>query len=111
MSQQGIAYKLVSMDADYLNDWKYDFKIIPQSFQKQDKANQSEELMGEVQQITTLFPKFFLANKDKYLREILELHGKHIDEYNPPEQIPPPNPANPTETALPANQGSVLGLQ
>ena len=34
MSQQGIAYKLVSMDADYLNDWKYDFKIIPQSFQK-----------------------------------------------------------------------------
>ena len=107
MSQQGIAYKLVSMDADYLNDWKYDFKIIPQSFQKQDKANQSEELMGEVQQITTLFPEFFLANKDKYLREILELHGKHIDEYNPPEQIPPPtNPSAPVD-----NPYSVLGLQ
>ena len=54
--------------------------------------------MGEVQQITTLFPEFFLANKDKYLREILELHGKHIDEYNPPEQIPPPtNPSAPVD--------------
>lgn len=94
MEQEGTAYKIVSMDVDYLNDWKYDFKIIPQSFHKQNKSNKEQELMAEVQQITTLFPEFFVANKDKYLREILEIHGKHPDEYNQP--IAP----TPTEEAL-----------
>ena len=95
MGQQGISYKLISMDEDYLNDWKYDFKIIPQSFQKESRANKAEELMGELQQVTTLFPEFFIANKDKYLKEILELHGKHIDEFNPPIPPPPPQPPSP----------------
>ena len=103
MEQQGVSYKLISMDADYLNDWKYDFKIIPQSFQKENRANKTEELMGELQQVTTLFPEFFIANKDKYLKEILELHGKHIDEFNPPMETPPPmtgQKTNPNEPLL-----------
>lgn len=92
--KQGIAYKLISMDVDYLDDWKYDFKIIPQSFHKENQQEKEDELMSEIQQITTLFPEFFVANKEKYLKEILEVHGKHIDEFNPPAQVPPSAPVN-----------------
>lgn len=106
MEQQGIAYKLISMDMDYLNDWKYDFRIIPQSFHKQDKANKEAELMGEVQQITTLFPEFFLANKDKYLKDVLEVHGKHIDEYKSPQ--PPPQIAEEGQGASPLDEGRAM---
>lgn len=97
MTQQGIAYKLISMDADYLDDWKYDFKIIPQSFHKENQVEKQDELMSEIQQITTLFPEFFVANKAKYLKEILEVHGKHIDEFNPP--VPPAPPMTPQDSS------------
>jgi hypothetical protein len=84
MEEQGIAYKLICMDVDYLDGWIYDYKIAPQAFVKEEQKKKSDELMAEIQQVTTLFPDFFVANKDSYLKEVLELHGKHPDEYNPP---------------------------
>ena len=95
MEEQGMAYKLVSMDADYLNDWQFDFTITPQAFQQEDRMAKEDALMGEIQKVTTLFPEFFVANKPKYLSDILELNGKHLDEFNPPAELPPPS-----ETAL-----------
>jgi len=88
MEEQGEAYKLISIDVDYLNDWEFDFKILPQSFHKQDQLSQEEELMSEVQQLTTLFPEFWIGNKDFYLKEILKLHSRDINTFNPPEEIP-----------------------
>ena len=104
MEEQGIAYKIVSMDVDYLNDWEYEITVLPQSFHKQDKVAKEEELMGEIQQVTTLFPEFFVANKDHYLQEVLELHGKSLEDYNPPAQVPmtPENPEEALPEELPA---------
>jgi hypothetical protein len=108
MEEQGIAYKLVVMNVEYLNDWRYDIKIVAKSLEKANKTSESEELMAEIQQVTTLFPEFFVANKDKYLEDILELHNKHIGDYNPPV-VPPPMPMEPTEAA-PAPGASVTPL-
>jgi len=91
MEQQGIAYKLISMDVDYLNDYEYDFEIVPRAFEKEDKKKEEDDLMAEIQQVTTLFPEFFVSNKDQYLKEVLEVHGKHIDEYKPTQPPPPDN--------------------
>jgi len=91
MEEQNIAYKLISIDVDYLNDWEYDFKIVPKAFEKEDLELQGQELMKEIQQVTTLFPEFFIANKDKYLKEVLESYGKHPDEYAPPAELPQDN--------------------
>jgi len=88
MKEQGEAYKLVSMDADYINDWEIDFSILPESFHKQDMLSQQDELMGEIEQLATLFPEFFVANKDFYLKEVLEIHGRDLNSFNPPENIP-----------------------
>lgn len=97
MEAQGLAYKLISMDVDFLNDWEYDMTIAPKSFQKEDAKMQEDELMAEIQQVTTLFPEFFVANKDKYLRDLLTVHGKHMDEFTPPQ---PPPEVNPAETKV-----------
>lgn len=105
MEEQGIAYKLVSMDVDYLNEWQYEIKIVPQTFHKQDRVAKEEELMSEIQQVTTLFPEFFVANKDTYLSDILELHGKSMDDYKPAQEMPQPmqqptQPMNPAQPQL-----------
>lgn len=89
MAQQGINYKLISMPVDYLDDWEVDVKIVPASLRNQDRVTEQEELMGEIQTITTLYPEFFVANKDKYLADILKLRGKHPEDYAQPEQQQP----------------------
>jgi len=93
MEEQGIAYKLVSMDADYLNEWEYDIHVAPASFEREDNAKQHDDLMQEIQEVTTLFPEHFVANKSKYLEELIESYGKNPAEYEAPQ----PQPDKPQE--------------
>src|SRR3990167_10016998 len=81
MESQGIAYKLISITKDWLDDWKYDYSIVPQSFHNQEIALKEDAFNSEVQWLVTLAPEFYLANKDKYLAEKLSFRGKHIDEF------------------------------
>lgn len=112
MEQQGIAYKLISMDVEYLNEWEYECRIVPQAFHKEEQASKEEEFMAEVQTVTTLFPEFFVANKEKYLADFLKLHGKHPDEYNPPaEPAPVPGPEGEEPMPVPTPEQPILNLQ
>lgn len=123
MQNDGKAYKLVSMLVSYLDDWEFDYRIVPGSFHKRDRIAQEDEIMGELDIVTKLFPEFFVANKNKYLADVLEMRGHHLDEYNPPAPPAPvapagappgqpsaPIPASPSTPPAPAAP-SVLGLQ
>lgn len=90
--QEGQNYKLISMLRSFIDEWEYDFNVLPDSLKKQDEAAKHEELMGEISTLTQLFPEFFVANKDKYLAEVLALRGQHMDEFNPAQ---PPAPEKP----------------
>jgi len=90
MEKEGKNYKLISVLLSYLDDWQFDFKVLPESLKKQEKLAEQEELMGEIDVVTKLYPSFFVANKDKYLKEILELRGHHPDEYAKEEPPAPP---------------------
>ena len=92
MEKQGISYKIVSMSVDYLNDYEYEIKIIPSAFEKEDKQAKSDELMAEIQEVTTLFPERFVANKEFYFGKIMEIHGRHADEM---AEAQPPEPEKP----------------
>lgn len=101
MKEQGENYKIISILRTYLDEWEYDFQILPESFHQQDKLLKEDEVMGELQTVTQLFPEFFVANKDKYLSNVLDIHGHTIDEYNPPAPMPSPNQFNPDGTPVP----------
>lgn len=92
MQKQGENYKLISMLISYLDDWEFDFNIVPASLQKQDRLAKEEDLKAEIQDLVTLWPNFFAANSDKYLAKRLEINGEHIDEFNPPAPPAPPKP-------------------
>jgi hypothetical protein len=96
MEAQGIAYKIISIKQDYLNDWEFDFTIIPESFHQKERALEEAEFDSEVEYIVSLHPEFYTANKDKYLKEKLAFRGKLLEEYNPPA---PPQPS-PVEQML-----------
>lgn len=90
MQQQGENYKIISMLTGYLDEWEFDFKVVPASLRAHDKTIKEDEVMGEIQTVVQLFPEFFVANKDKYLAEVLELRGHHMDEFNPSAPPTPP---------------------
>lgn len=92
MTEQGINYKLVSMPMSYLDDWEFDFTVVPASLHKQDQAAKEEEIMGQIQTVAQVWPMFFAANSDKYLSKYLEIFGEHMDEFEPPA---PPEPEKP----------------
>lgn len=96
--EQGLALKVISVLISWLDEWQYEIQIVPQSFHSQERLAKEEELTSEIQQIAILDPAFIASNKDKYVDRILELHGRHRDQYNPPAEV-----AAPTE-------GSLLGL-
>ena len=90
MAEQGENYKLISMLKSYLDDYEYDFKIVPASLQKQDRLAKEEDVMSEIDVMVKLFPEFFVGNRDKYLAKILEIRGSHPSEYAPSAPPPPP---------------------
>jgi len=109
MEEQGIPYKIISITKGYLNDWVYDFQILPDSFHKKEKELAQAEFDSEVEWLATLMPQFFEANKEKYLKEKLEFRDKDIQDYNvptPPQpaQLPDGSPA--PEGMSPLDEGS-----
>ena len=101
MQKQGINYKLISITSDYLDEWMYDFVLVPQSLHRKDVASKEQAFMLELQQMATFFPEWFAANKPHYLKELLALRNKNIEELQPP---PPPQ----METGTPLMQGEEL---
>lgn len=95
MQRQGENYKLVSMLKTYLDDWWYDIQIVPQSFHDSLQAAKEEDVLGEIQLMSQLFPAFFAANEDKYRAMVLDIRGRSPDEYNPPLQMPAAAPGKP----------------
>jgi hypothetical protein len=89
MEEQGEAYKIISIQKTYLDEWEYDFQILPDSFHKKEKELEQAEFDAEVEWVATLYPEFFMANKDAYLEEKLAFRNKRLDEFEMPA---PPQP-------------------
>ena len=92
MEEQGIPYKIISIMRTYLDEWEYDFKIVPDSFHKAEKELEKAEFDEEVQWVATLMPEFLAANKEEYLSEKLKFRGKDLQDFNPPAAPPAPAP-------------------
>lgn len=103
MKEQGVNYKLVAMTSDYLDDWEFDFVVVPASIINQDRIRKQTEVLEKQQYVAQFFPDWFVANKEKYLNEGLELYGDSIENYKQP---PPPAPPEEMGAETPLAQGA-----
>jgi hypothetical protein len=99
MEEQGIPYKIISIMKTYLDEWEYDFKIIPDSFHNKEKELEQAQFDAEVQWLAALSPEFLEANNEAYLKEKLEFRGKKLEDYQMP--APPQAPTLPDGTPAP----------
>jgi len=104
-AQAGQVYKLISIPQSWMDDWHFEYEIIPGSFHNQDRLRQETEFDSEVQWMATINPNFLASNIDLYTKEKLSFRGKNIEEFNPP--APPAMPMPGMEGAPPASGASV----
>lgn len=86
--EQGINYKLVAMTSDYLDDWEFDFVVVPASLFANEQSKDLTFFEDKMQKMVTLFPEYLASNKEKEFRKFVELYGESVDDYNPPAQQP-----------------------
>lgn len=85
---QGLVYKLVSFTDDYLDEWIYDFKVIPQSLYNQNRIRKEADVMEKFQREITFFPEQFVAHKPERYAEFMEVYGETPDYIEPQEPEP-----------------------
>ena len=102
MQNEGVPYKLIAVTSDYFDDWDFDFEVLPESLYTNDKIKKETMIKEKIQWFATLFPEFFLANKDKFIEQSLDIYSESVESYNPPVNIPPPMP----EGGTPLSEGA-----
>jgi len=115
-AQMGLVYKIISLPFDFMDDWHFEYEIVPGSFHNQDRVRQEAEFDSEVQWLATLNPQLLAANLDIYTEEKLGFRGRSLDDLNPPAPMMPMMPTEPgaqPEQPQPQQESvsSILGLQ
>lgn len=89
-NKEGINLKLVSVSSDYLDNWEFDFTIVPQSIQARNQIRKEAVVKDKLQSMAVLFPEYLASNKEKAFSDFLDIYGESAEEYAPPAQQPPP---------------------
>lgn len=101
MKEQGYNYKQIAMTTDYLDEWQFDFRIVPKSIEQQSQSGEVARVSEKIQGLATIFPERVASNKDKLFNEYVSAYGDDPKEYAEGAKAPP----------SPAEQGeSLLGL-
>lgn len=96
--EQGLVYKLISITADYPDEYEYDYQVIPESLYNQDRLRQEADVMEKIERMITLDPERVAQNKDKLVGEMLGIYGQSVDDY----PVAPPAPMAPAMAGAPA---------
>jgi len=89
MKEQGINYKQIALTSDYLDDWKFDFRIMPKSLEQKSLSGEVAKVTEKQGGIVQLFPEFAASNKDKMFNEFVAAYGDSSKDYAPPAKAPP----------------------
>lgn len=100
-------YEEIAVTAEYINDWEYVFKIIPESIYQNDSSYSISKNEDKLKLIGTLFPKYFQLNQEKLFKDTLESYDEDIDEYDLEEKAPQATPGavNPQDGNIPGQPG------
>lgn len=99
---EGVNFKLIAFTSDYLDDWEFDFVVMPESLFANEQSKSLAFFEDRIQKMMTIFPEYLASNKEKEFRKFTEIFGESVDDYNPPVQ----QPAMPEEGLLGLEQGN-----
>lgn len=85
---KGVNYEEVAVTSEYLNDWEYKIKIVPESVYQKDGSYAISKIEDKLKVMSTLFPQYFKKNQEKLFKDTITSYDEDPDEYDLEEQQP-----------------------
>lgn len=81
-------YEEIAVTSEYLNDWEYKIKIVPESVYQKDGSYAISKVEDKLKVMSTLFPQYFKMNQEKLFKDTITSYDEDPDEYDLQEQKP-----------------------
>ncbi len=89
MTEQGMIYKQIAVTSDYLDEWEYEWTLVPQTLENASISTAVAKITQKQQGMVELYPEYIASNKEKMFAEYIEPYGETLEDYQPPAAEPP----------------------
>jgi len=81
MKQQGVNYKKTIVPTDYLDNYRIQIEIVPESVLRSSMAGMQSKFLEKMDTISKLFPQIFVLNQREYFEEFARAYGDNQAKY------------------------------
>lgn len=106
--QSGEKYEVIAITSDYLDDWKYDIKIVSDSIYQKESGLTQTKIEEKLRVLGTFFPQLLIMNQEKLAKDTIIAYEDEPDEYNFGQPV---QPGMPTEGAPAGAEQATAGSQ
>lgn len=86
--QSGEPVEVVAITSDYLDDWKYDIKIVSDSIYQRESGLTQTKIEEKLRMLGTYFPQLLMMNQEKLAKDTIISFEDEPDDY----EFAPPQP-------------------
>lgn len=79
--QKGINYKKLIVSPEYLDNYRFQIEIIPETLYKSSLARMQTSIAEKVQMLASYFPEIFVVNQEEYFRQMSEAYDDKSERY------------------------------
>ena len=81
LRKKGVNYKKVIIPPNYLDNYRYQIEIIPESLYKTSLAKMQAMVMEKLEGIAKLFPQVFVLNQEEYFEQFCRAYDDSPERY------------------------------
>ena len=107
--QSGENYEVISITSDYLDDWKYDIKIISDSIYQKESGLTQLKIEDKLRVLGTYFPQIMMMNQEKLVTDTIIAYEDEPDDYTLGEQQQQPGMEQQQQPGLPGAEQATAG--
>lgn len=81
MKQRGINYKKLILATNYLDNYRYQLEIVPESLYKTSLAKMQSVVLEKLQSIAAYFPEILAVNQEEFFSQLMKAYDENPDKY------------------------------
>lgn len=81
MKLEGINYKKQILPTDYLDNYRINIEVIPESIYKESQGRQQATVLEKLDTIGKYFPQIFVLNQKEYFKQLSRAYGDSPEKY------------------------------
>lgn len=88
----GEPVEIMQITSNFLDDYDYGVRIMTETLFQKSRALKMAEASEKILGVAKLFPEIFMANKQKFFEDYMQMYGDNPDKYDAEPAAPPAQP-------------------